>query len=109
MDEEEATPNHVVPDSAVTDKGVSVGDTDLPVATAGLLSLGDIEAMLGNASARPTNNDAPSRVSHDKEDTEHGGADDGWDEGTASVRVSPWTLCQKWDACAIGTMPGYPA
>ena len=21
----------------------------------------------------------------------------------------PWTLCKSWDACAIGTMPGYPS
>lgn len=23
--------------------------------------------------------------------------------------VTPWVLCKSWDACAIGTMPGFPA
>ncbi len=23
--------------------------------------------------------------------------------------ITPWTLCKSWDACAIGTMPGYPS
>ena len=23
--------------------------------------------------------------------------------------IKPWTLCKGWDACAIGTMPGYPS
>jgi hypothetical protein len=23
--------------------------------------------------------------------------------------VAPWTLCERWDSCAIGAMPGYPS
>ena len=23
--------------------------------------------------------------------------------------VKPWTLCKGWDACAVGTLPGYPS
>ena len=24
-------------------------------------------------------------------------------------KIKPWTLCKGWDACAIGTLPGYPS
>lgn len=30
-------------------------------------------------------------------------------DGQNQSNVAPWTLCKSWDACAIGTMPGFPA
>jgi hypothetical protein len=27
----------------------------------------------------------------------------------SAVDIKPWTLCKGWDACAIGTLPGYPS
>ena len=29
-------------------------------------------------------------------------------ENTLPSGVAPWTLCKSWDACAIGSLPGYP-
>lgn len=34
------------------------------------------------------------------------------DEGsppTGARKIKPWTLCKGWDACAIGTLPGFPS
>ncbi|KAL7518419.1 hypothetical protein ACHAWX_003246 [Stephanocyclus meneghinianus] len=31
------------------------------------------------------------------------------DANTGLSDMKPWTLCKSWDACAIGTMPGFPA
>jgi ribosomal biogenesis protein LAS1 len=31
------------------------------------------------------------------------------DKDDTQSHVAPWTLCKSWDACAIGTMPGFPA
>ena len=28
-------------------------------------------------------------------------------KGTRTIK--PWTLCKGWDACAIGTLPGFPS
>jgi hypothetical protein len=29
--------------------------------------------------------------------------------GDKPVSIEPWALCKHWDACAIGTMPGFPS
>jgi hypothetical protein len=28
---------------------------------------------------------------------------------TGARKIKPWTLCKGWDACAIGTLPGFPS
>jgi len=41
-----------------------------------------------------------------------GNADNSTDESIndeSLFHIKPWTLCKDWDACAIGTMPGYPS
>jgi len=103
---EEQTPKNIVPDSK-TDKEApneeskaSHGD---PLLTASLLSLADMEAMLGNADTQTDTDGAPAH-SPDRDDGGH--CMDGWED--TLVYRKPWALCEKWDACAIGTMPGYP-
>lgn len=67
-----------------------------------LLSLEDIEAMVGSV-GREEHVDVSSSAKAT------GGHDQDLDQNTACIAsVSPWTLCESWDACPIGTMPGYP-
>ena len=67
------------------------------------ISLEDIEAMLGDTIAKDDNESSPHSTGRNWADKK---IDDG---SNTEVLIKPWTFCEKWDACAIGTMPGCPA
>lgn len=70
------------------------------VATPGTISLDEMEAFLED-------DDASMRTKRPIEDSTmvHTGTTN--DDGTQSLRPA-WIMCQRWDPCAIGTLPGYP-
>ena len=63
-----------------------------------ILTLEDMEAILGNEKAA---NDT-SRASVPPLGTDETAGDG------PSCGVTPWKMCERWDSCAIGTMPGHP-
>jgi len=87
---------------AASTSKASQGD---PLHATNNLSLEDMEAMFGNDDAK-SNTVVPSTCPTGKED---GGqcVKDG-SEIVSVHSMKPWSLCATWDACAIGTMPGYP-
>ena len=108
VDGKEQISKQDVPDTSAASKDAPTDEADPSVATTNLLSLGNIESMLENTDALPTNDDTSSCVSPDNKNKGHS-TDDARGEDVTSMVVRPWTLCKKWDPCAIGTMPGYPA
>ena len=57
------------------------------------LSLEEIEAMVSGGGR---NNDTATSASLRVTDLN-------------SFNLHPWTLCESWDCCAIGSMPGFPS
>ena len=75
------------------------------------LSLKDMEAMFADTDDAANNDNDGASSSHapDKHDAVDHCADSSSSKGPTSLFIKPWTLCDSWDACAIGTMPGYPS
>ena len=63
-----------------------------------MLTLEDMEALMFGAKAA---NDTSSAS------VPPFGTDETAGDGP-SRSITPWALCERWDSCAIGTMPGYP-
>eukprot|EP00585_Thalassiosira_rotula_P016066 CAMPEP_0196178584 /NCGR_PEP_ID=MMETSP0911-20130528/17395_1 /TAXON_ID=49265 /ORGANISM="Thalassiosira rotula, Strain GSO102" /LENGTH=131 /DNA_ID=CAMNT_0041447035 /DNA_START=1 /DNA_END=396 /DNA_ORIENTATION=- len=88
--------------------GTSKASRGDPLRATNNLSLEDMEAMFGNDDAE-SNTVVPSAMCPPgKEDDGGQCANDGSEIVSADHGVEPWSLCATWDACAIGTMPGYP-
>lgn len=88
----------VVGDGAVASSstpGLEKEGNEMTPSSVGPMSLEDIESMLGGGSdtkvRKPT------------------GVDSATEKVEPAAVVQPWTLCTSWDACAIGTLPGYPS
>ena len=63
-----------------------------------MLTLEDMEAlMFGAKAANDTSSASVPPLGTDET------AGDG-----PSRAITPWALCERWDSCAIGTMPGNP-
>ena len=80
----------------------------------GILSLEEMEAMFDDdkdADKKNTGNTCDNDPMNADFKDKHGNIDDTnvQRRGMLSSSIAPWTLCKSWDACAIGTMPGYPS
>lgn len=49
-------------------------------------------------------NDGGSNETHISSDKDKGSP-----QALGTRTIKPWTLCKGWDACAIGTLPGFPS
>ena len=78
-----------------------------PPQTTNILSLDDMEAMLVDADTKDDDDAGDVAPTHLISKHDAGNCVDGCED--TSLFIQPWTLCEKWDACAIGTMPGYPS
>ena len=68
------------------------------------MSLEDMEAMLGDGDRK--DGGGASTYTHSLDKDNYGPT--GLIEEKMHI-VTPWTLCKSWDACAIGTISGYPS
>jgi hypothetical protein len=76
-----------------------------------LLSLEEMESIFDDAAHTTTGVDsfAPNSSTHALNGG-HGDYSSGETIHDDSLFcIKPWTLCKGWDACAIGTVPGYPS
>lgn len=81
-----------------------------PVAQGAILSLEDMEAMLGDNDEHPDERNNTMECDDDGEIKNECAINVNIDQTmNATNTVAPWTLCKSWDACAIGVLPGYPA
>lgn len=72
--------------------------------TTNMMSLEDMEAMLGDGDRKDGGGATTCNHSLDKDNY----GPTGLIEEKMHI-VTPWTLCKSWDACAIGTMSGCPS
>ena len=71
------------------------------------MSLEQMEALLSDSDAEDDHGDD----SKPKEDTRVNGTNGDEDalETPSNCEVTAWSQCKSWEACAIGTLPGYPS
>eukprot|EP00978_Attheya_sp_CCMP212_P007420 scaffold17185_cov56-Attheya_sp.AAC.10 len=69
------------------------------------MSLADLEAMLSDSDEEDSimnPNTVPASSMDETKDAQK------FCEQVPSCTVSPWTLCDSWEPCAIGNLPGHP-
>ncbi|KAL3772202.1 hypothetical protein ACHAW5_009349 [Stephanodiscus triporus] len=87
------------------------GSSPPPAKVQNLLSLEEMEAIFEGDDHTMTDvdNGAPPLLTHSPNIGNADNSSGGRINHHSIIHIKPWTLCKGWDACAIGTLPGYPS